>query len=232
MRAFGLETDAAELDGAIIATVGPAIETLESLLRPLTRLGQRLEAVMEDAPDWLDGQARARVEGAIGGLAVRLPHASGPHRPAWAAGRPPPIPTSSTGSRSIRVEGRENDVGIHRRWLDPTEPLAETVLKPAHGVIVTSATLRGSDGWDAADAQTGARHLDQPPVHFAVSSPFDYGAQAEVLIVTDIRKGDTAGTRGRLCAPDRGVGRRRARPVQRDPPFARGPCPHCRSART
>ncbi len=32
---------------------------------------RRLEAVLEDAPDWLDAQARARVEGAIRGLSWR-----------------------------------------------------------------------------------------------------------------------------------------------------------------
>ena len=55
-----------------------------------------------------------------------------------------------------RVEGREYDVGLHRHWLDPTRPLAEAVLKPAHGVLVTSATLRGGEDWASAEARTGA----------------------------------------------------------------------------
>ena len=45
------------------------------------------------------------------------------------------------GDRALR--GPRNDVAIHRRWLDPTRPLAKAVLEPAHGVLVTSATLRG-----------------------------------------------------------------------------------------
>src|SRR3546814_6705423 len=61
----------AELDGAIVEAAAPAVEALELLLRPLVALGKRLEAVLEDAPDWLDVQARARIEGAIGGLAWR-----------------------------------------------------------------------------------------------------------------------------------------------------------------
>src|SRR3546814_7668015 len=79
-----------------------------------------------------------------------------------------------------RIDGREYDIGIHRRWLDPTRPLAETVLKPAHGVIVTSATLRNAEGWDAAEARTGACHLDHPAHHFSADSPFDYAANSEV----------------------------------------------------
>ncbi len=90
-----------------------------------------------------------------------------------------------------RVEGREFDVGVHRRWLDPTRPLARAVLEPAHGVVVTSATLRAAGGsWDSAVARTGAAHLPLPAQRFAVDSPFDYAANARVLIVTDIRRGD------------------------------------------
>ena len=73
----------------------------------------------------------------------------------------------------------------------PTRPLAEAVLKPAHGVLVTSATLRGGESdWAAAEARTGARHLAGPAARFETASPFDYAANSEVLVVTDIRKGD------------------------------------------
>ena len=192
---FGLETEAAELDGAFMAAVGPAIETLEMLLRPLTRLAQRLEAVIEDAPDWLDGQARARVEGAIAGLGMRCRLLTGLIALLGRLGGPAD-PDFVDWLAVDRVEGREYDVGIHRRWLDPTVPLAETVLKPAHSVIITSATLRGAEDWESAEARTGARHLDQRIDRFAAPSPFDYGRQAEVLIVTDIRRGDIAGLAG------------------------------------
>ena len=72
---YGLETELAEPDGAIVEAAAPAVEALELLMRPLVALGKRLEAVLEDAPDWLDAQARARIEGAIGGLAWRTPDA-------------------------------------------------------------------------------------------------------------------------------------------------------------
>ena len=85
---------------ALVEAAAPAVEALELLLRPLVALGKRLEAVIEDAPDWLDAQARARVEGAIGGLAWRVADASRPgsRSPRGSAARP--IPISSTGSRS------------------------------------------------------------------------------------------------------------------------------------
>src|SRR3546814_7095524 len=62
------------------------------------------------------------------------------------------------------------------------------------GVLVTSATLRNGGGgdsdWHDADIRTGARHIEGAVRHFAVPSPFDYARQSEVLIVTDIARGD------------------------------------------
>jgi len=67
------------------------------------------------------------------------------------------------------------------------------VLAPAHGVLVTSATLRDSGGdgdWAAAEARTGACHLARPAVRATVPSPFDYGAQTRVFVVSDVRRND------------------------------------------
>ncbi|SMF61525.1 ATP-dependent DNA helicase [Allosphingosinicella indica] len=192
---YGLETEMAELDGAIVDAAAPAVEALELLLRPLVALGRRLEAVLEDAPDWLDGQARARVEGAIGGLSWRTQTIA-----AWIALAAriggPADPDFVDWLAVDRIDGREFDIGLHRRWLDPTRPLAEAVLKPAHGVLVTSATLRGCEDWPAAEARTGAMHLPQQAAHFEAESPFDYANASEVLIVTDIKRGDIASLAG------------------------------------
>ncbi|MGY8985133.1 MAG: ATP-dependent DNA helicase [Sphingomonadales bacterium] len=95
-----------------------------------------------------------------------------------------------------RIEGREIDVGFHRHWLDPTEPLAKCVLEPAAGVIITSATLRDIvneekvQDWDQADVRLGASHLIAPPKRQSFASPFDYKKQAKVFIVTDINRDD------------------------------------------
>ena len=47
------------------------------LCRPLVTLGKRLEAVLDEAPDWMDGPARARVEGAIASLGWRAEREGG-----------------------------------------------------------------------------------------------------------------------------------------------------------
>jgi ATP-dependent DNA helicase DinG len=192
---YGLETELAEPDGTFVSAAASAMEALEALGKPLAALGRRLEAVLEDAPDWLDGQARARVEGAIGGLTWRRETLA-----AWIAllGRVGGVadPDFVDWLAIERVEGREYDVGLHRHWLDPTRPLARAVLEPAHGILVTSATLRGTEGWPSAEARTGALHVPGPTGHFESDSPFDYASQSEVLIVTDIGRNDIAALAG------------------------------------
>jgi len=186
---YGLETELAEPDATLVEAAGPAGAALDKLLRPLVALGRRLEAVLTEAPDWMDGPARARIEGAIASLGWRTETVS-----AWLAliariGGPAD-PAFVDWLAVDRVEGREYDVGLHRHWLDPSRPFAKTVLEPAHGVLVTSATLRAGGDWDVADSRSGASHLLRPPVHFEAPSPFDYGSQSEVLIVTDVKRGD------------------------------------------
>ena len=154
-------------------------------------LGQRLEAVLAEPPDWLDSAARARVEGAAASLRWRAEMVA-----AWlgllARIGGPADPDFVDWLAVDRIEGREYDIGLHRRWLDPTRPFADTVLKPAHGVLVTSATLTGGGDWSVAEARSGALHLPRPPERFAVDSPFDYAAQAEVIVVTDVPRGDVS----------------------------------------
>jgi len=192
---YGLETELAEPDGALVSQAAASMQALEALQKPLAALGRRLEAVLEDSPDWLDSQARARVEGAIRGLSWRRETLA-----AWIAllarigGEADPEFVDWLAVE--RVDGRELDVAIHRRWLDPTKPLAGAVLGPADGVLVTSATLRGGGDWTSAEARTGASHLALPVQHFEAESPFDYSGCSEVLIVNDIRQGDIASLSG------------------------------------
>jgi len=188
---YGLETELADPDPALVEAAAPALEAFERLLRPLMALAKRLEAVLEDAPDWLDGQARARIEGALSGLAWRTQTLA-----AWIAlaGRlgGPADPDFVDWLAVDRIDGRELDIGLHRHWLDPTRPFAATVLQPAHGVIITSATLKGAEAWEVAEARTGACHLDSAATHFSTESPFDYATASQVLIVTDVKRGDIA----------------------------------------
>ena len=185
---YGLETEIAEPDGALVAAAGEAALALDAIGRALARLGERLRLILDEPPGWLDSAARIRVEGAAASLDWRRDLVS-----AWLALLArlggPADPRFIDWLSVERAEGREYDVAVNRRWLDPAEPFAAAVLEPAHSVLITSATLSGGD-WSRADARSGAARLDGPIRHFAAPSPFDYAAHAAVLVVTDVKRGD------------------------------------------
>ncbi|MCY4608245.1 MAG: ATP-dependent DNA helicase [bacterium] len=97
-----------------------------------------------------------------------------------------------------RIDGREFDTGMHRHWIDPGLPFAENVAKKAHGIVITSATLRdardhqqtGDGSWLTARLRTGLRHLADPPACSAISSPFAYPELTRVIVVTDVPRQD------------------------------------------
>ena len=202
---YGIETEASGLPGEVIEASNAAAEALARIRIPLMKLGARLEAIMADPPDWLDGQGRARIEGARFSLSwrvdlltawesllVRLGGPADPEFVDWLA--------------VDRSDAREFDVAIHRRWLDPMKPFAKVVLEPAHGVMLTSATLTDrietETGdpqelqWQSAIARSGVAHIESQPLLSQADSPFDYAKRAEVLIVNDVRKGDLPGLAG------------------------------------
>ena len=111
--------------------------------------------------DSLDSQTRTRIEGAARGLVRR---ASGPVA-AWMM-----MLADLTGDgrdgfvdwmQIDRRDGADIDLGLLRHWLDPTVPFAEQVLGSAHGVAVTSATLKdeAKPQTEAGDAQTSHERL-------------------------------------------------------------------------
>ncbi|MEY4680790.1 MAG: ATP-dependent DNA helicase [Alphaproteobacteria bacterium] len=170
-------------------------QALGELARPIQALVRALHAKLErDAKD-LDSASRGRIEAAIRGLERRL---SGQVL-AWRAmlqGLSEETPETFVDWFEVeRVDGGDRDVAFHRRWLDPTEPLAAAVLRPAQGVLVTSATLTdgGDDperAWAVAAARSGAAHLPAS-TRATVPSPFDYAAQTRVYVVNDLGRDDT-----------------------------------------
>ncbi|MEM6475858.1 MAG: ATP-dependent DNA helicase [Pseudomonadota bacterium] len=196
---YGIETEASGLPGEVIEAAGVAAQALAAIRTPLIQLGGRLEAIMAEPPDWLDTQGRARIEGARHSLTWRVDLLA-----AWEALLArlggPADPEFVDWLAVDRSDAREFDVAIHRRWLDPMKPFAKVVLEPAHGVMLTSATLTDrievGDPWESAIQRSGAAHLETQPMLTAAQSPFDYAARAEVLIVTDIKKGDLPGLAG------------------------------------
>ncbi|MGH7104647.1 MAG: ATP-dependent DNA helicase [Acetobacteraceae bacterium] len=100
--------------------------------------------------------------------------------------------------RLDRPGGAIRDAALLSHWLDPMVPFAATLVKPSHGLLVTSATLSDvgvadrEQAWRAAEARTGAAHLAHPALRVSVQSPFDYQAQTRAFVVTDLEPGNMA----------------------------------------
>ena len=173
---------------------------LGRIAEPLAILERRLGAMLEDEARELDSAVRARIEAARRSLKRRaLNRLSAWEAMLQAVSDPPPAP----GERPDHVhflrldrrdahEGGDRNVGLHRHWLDPTVPFAGVLAAPAHGILVTSATLRDTgqlaaeNAWAEAEARVGVNHLPLPALRVSVASPFDYAAQARAFVVTDV----------------------------------------------
>lgn len=193
---YSLETECRPIVGGVLEAAADLAKALGQLGAPLLVLARSLEKKLDDEAAELDSATRSRIEGLTRSIERRvlMPLAG------WKA----MLETLIEGGASAqfvdwfsvdRIEGRDIDVGMHRHWIDPTLPFAKAVIEPAHGVLVTSATLRDGSGanetdWFAAERRTGAVHLPAPALRAAVPSPFDYPAQTRVMVVTDVRKDD------------------------------------------
>jgi ATP-dependent DNA helicase DinG len=206
---YGIECDLHPLAEPVAAAAADLADSLTRLRNPLQTLHDRLAARLEDEAEELELGDRIRIEASCRGLERRalMPLT------AWGAmlgtlSAPPRAP----GIRPDYVdwfaldrrEGREVDCGMHRHHLDPTQPFAMAVAAPAHGVLITSATLRDHGSlseaeaaeeapeaaWRAAEARTGAAHLPSPAIRAAVASPFDYASRTRAIVVEDVNKAD------------------------------------------
>ncbi|MCC7276019.1 MAG: ATP-dependent DNA helicase, partial [Alphaproteobacteria bacterium] len=193
--AYGLEADVWPPVEGLVEAAEALERALGRLARPMRALVERLKALRDDEAEEVDTATRLRLEAVMRGLVRRVESEVA----AWQGmmrGLAHDTPPELVDWLAIeRIDGREADVGMYRHWIDPTRPFAEAVLKPAHGVVVTSATLTDGTGdpdadWAAAEERTGARHLMRPAVHARVPSPFDYPRQTRVLVVNDLRKDD------------------------------------------
>ncbi|MBT4220133.1 MAG: ATP-dependent DNA helicase, partial [Rhodospirillaceae bacterium] len=203
---YSLEAGTEEPVPGLIDAAGAFQAALSRLARPLKDLVQALMRLLDVEADTLDSATRNRIEG----IAKSLERRGVQQLSAWTAmlkSLHDETPEKVVDWFSVeRRDGHEMDVGLHRHWVDPTEPFAEAVLEPAHGALITSATLLDSlpesdpadptsddisDQWGDAKARTGASHLMSPAVLSTVSSPFDYAARTRVLVVGDVDKSNT-----------------------------------------
>ncbi len=189
------ETDCRPFIDGLAEAAGNLAGLLIDLKRPMSALARHLSKRLDaDAAD-LDSSERARIEALSRSLLRRSELMIGGFVDMLGRLLEDPDPRFVEWFGIDYQFGREFDVGLHSHWLDPTEPLAATVLSRADGVIVTSATLKdrppeAPEDWRNAEMRTGAVHLPYAVRRTTHSSPFDYPASARVLAVNDVARDD------------------------------------------
>ncbi|MDY6923898.1 MAG: ATP-dependent DNA helicase [Pseudomonadota bacterium] len=193
---FGMECALRPVTDTVLETAREAAQALAAVEAPLLALARHLEDILDDEAAELDGSQRSRIEGALRGLDRRARMTL----PGWRsmlaaldAASDEPDPDFVDWLSAEAAFGRIMDVALRRHWIDPTVPLEAAVIMPAHGVLVTSATLsdpNSDDPFDMARLRTGSARLIEPARTLKVESPFDYAANARVIVVNDLVKDD------------------------------------------
>ena len=201
----GMECAARPATDALVAAAPAAARALATVEAPLLALARGLEDLLDDEASELDTAQRARIEGALRGVDRRARMTL----PAWRAmlqsvcteaGAPIAGGTGAGDPEFVdwisaeMMYGRVVDAALRRHWVDPTLPLEAAVIAPAHGVLITSATLTDpglEDPFDLARLRSGVARLPSPAHAVRVESPFDYASQARVFVVTDVARDDT-----------------------------------------
>ncbi|MFZ5721010.1 MAG: helicase C-terminal domain-containing protein [Pseudomonadota bacterium] len=192
---IGMECQARPALDLVRATARDAAAALARIEAPLLALARALEDVLDVESETLSGSERARIEGALRGLDRRCRM----QLPAWRSMLAAIDEDAEDDPDFVDwfdahfMFGRVVDAACRRHWVDPTEPLTNAVIAPAHGVLVTSATLADptlDDPFALAEMRTGAARLPDRPKTLKVASPFDYASNARALVVTDVGKDD------------------------------------------
>lgn len=197
---YDLECEVDPAMPEVVETAKALSVALQALAKPMRALAEGLTDFLEDDTGELEVQTMSRLRAALRGLKRRAAFVVD----VWAV-MLTRIGTDATPAGSIdwfgisREVGREADAGFYRHHVDPSLLFAAEVLAGAHGALITSATLRdrGAEAagdeadWRNAELRTGAQHLAEPARRAAFGSPFDYAAQAKVIVVTDVALDDS-----------------------------------------
>jgi ATP-dependent DNA helicase DinG len=192
---YGVQAEARPPVAGLVELALELARGLDRLAAALRRLVTVLRAPLEDPENPPEPALRQRLDAVIRGLERRANQQLGSWSRLLRDLTEPPRSETVEWFSLDRIDGLESDVAVTRSWVDPGIPFAEWVARPAHGLVVTSATLTDGEpdpelAWRAAEAATGLRHLPASPAAARIASPFDYPEQTRVFIVTDIPRDD------------------------------------------
>lgn len=193
---YSLETQTYPLNDGMDKIAKDLQDALSALQKPMQDLGIWMRAHLNDNAETLDSDTRKRMEAVIAALERRGRMTIS----AWIS----MLETlrEQTDSEGFvdwmeieRADGRTQDIGLYRHWLDPMRPFTSAIKPHAHGIAVTSATLRDGTGdealdWEVAAQRTGMERLNTTCVKEHFTSPFHYEEATKIFVVNDLRKDD------------------------------------------
>lgn len=153
---YDIECATQYLNEPLLEAAAALYTALKAISEPAKQLAVALAKRLDTEADQLDSATRNRLESAIRSLEHRCVATT----IAWSDmllslgdgifdTEAAPEGMSNQGSPAAfvdwfsveRHDGRDRDIGMHRHWVDPMIPFTEAVARPAHGLMVTSATL-------------------------------------------------------------------------------------------
>jgi len=208
---YTIECDISPVTDDLIEKAETARASLKKLQKPLADLSNNLRALMEDnAGDWdkdtldrldnLSASIERRSTLLVSAWVMMVEELINLHLPRKREPVDEDPRLRGEGTEFInwfeitRIQGKNYDAGMFRRYKNPMEPFGNSIRHTAHGLIMTSATIRTNKGdtehdWIEAGQQLGIKHLtDMTANKIDLPSPFQYTDQCKIIIVTDVNK--------------------------------------------
>lgn len=192
---YSLETATHPIDDDVLRTAAQLKEALSRLQKPMMDMVNAFRKKLIDEADTIEADDRRRLDAIIGSMGVKSNTIMG-----WMAMLESlahgAVPEQFVDWMEIeRIDGRAYDIGLYRHWVDPMVPFAASLQPHAHGVAVTSATLRDGtndpeENWRVARDLSGFSHLNLHAQEESFESPFDYPARTKIFVINDVRKDD------------------------------------------
>jgi ATP-dependent DNA helicase DinG len=205
---YSIETPVHPVHPDIIPKAQALRGMLRALQKPMQQLIRHLQDKLAQDNGEMDSDTRKRMDAVAQSLYRRSTITLG----SWikmledletgAAGVAGVTDSAATGGQDFvdwleieRIDGKAYDVGYFRHWVDPMKPFSLSIRPHAHGIGITSASLRDSSGhdeedWRAASAMTGMDYMAGQVNRITLASPFDYAAQTKIFIINDVRRDD------------------------------------------
>tara|TARA_X000000950_G_scaffold100216_1_gene126711 strand:+ start:11310 stop:14090 length:2781 start_codon:yes stop_codon:yes gene_type:complete len=196
---YSLETEAQPVNEPVLLEAVKLKKALKELQTPMQELSRILNKKLSEDQGEMSGDTRKRMEAVSTSLERRADHTL----QSWiimleqlSKGAKPP--EFIDWMEITRSDGHAVDVGLYRHYVDPMKPFADSMRPHAHGIAVTSATLRDNansaaddeESWQSAAKRAGTAYLTKENKGTSYSSPFNYTEQSKVIIINDVNKND------------------------------------------